>query len=38
MLMFESKESFIRNQVKAPEIDQTWEFKCNRGKKDKKRL
>ncbi|OXB07815.1 XRE family transcriptional regulator [Flavobacterium pectinovorum] len=39
LLVVESDESFyIPYEVKASEIDQIWEYKCNVGKNDKKRV
>ncbi|RUT70270.1 LexA family transcriptional regulator [Flavobacterium cupreum] len=39
LLVVESDESFYTPyEVKASEIEQIWEFKCNLGKKDKKRV
>lgn len=38
VLVLESDESFYNPyEVRASEIEQIWEFKCNLGKKDKKR-
>ena len=38
LLVVESDEPFyIPYEVKASEIEQIWEFKCNLGKKDTKR-
>ncbi|MDR7208833.1 S24 family peptidase [Flavobacterium piscis] len=38
VLVLESDESFYATyEVRASEIEQIWEFKCNLGKKDKKR-
>lgn len=39
VLVLESDESFYTPyEVKASEIDQIWEYKCNLGKNDKKRV
>ncbi|MFH6958510.1 XRE family transcriptional regulator [Flavobacterium aquidurense] len=39
VLVLESDESFYNPyEVRASEIEQIWEFKCNLGKKDKKKI